>query len=171
VELNRTASEDPDVETPWVEIEFDCLPLRSVTRLDVPLDASPRYREFVGRVKDAMDKHGTHNSYYLYRARCVYHLTNRPGWGTLEFSFEGTVLTDAEDRLCRACDLDVRLVGETCEWLTAPVVDWFRETVPRTAAAEFDRYIEAGDLQKARIRLEQMEQAVEEAGGFLGMYL
>ena len=29
----------------WVEIAFDCLPLRSVGRLDIPIDASPKYRE------------------------------------------------------------------------------------------------------------------------------
>ena len=29
----------------WVEIEFDCLPLRSVTRQDVPIDASPKYAD------------------------------------------------------------------------------------------------------------------------------
>ena len=28
-----------------VEITFDCLPLRSVGRLDIPIDASPKYRE------------------------------------------------------------------------------------------------------------------------------
>ena len=26
----------------WVEISFDCLPLRSVGRLDIPMDASPK---------------------------------------------------------------------------------------------------------------------------------
>ena len=53
----------------WVEIEFDCLPLRSVTRLDVPVDASPVYEQFVLRVKEAMAKHGSHNTYYLHRGR------------------------------------------------------------------------------------------------------
>ena len=38
----------------WVEIEFDCLPLRSINRLDVPVDASPVYEQFVLRVKAAM---------------------------------------------------------------------------------------------------------------------
>ncbi len=28
----------------WVEITFDCLPLRTITRFDIPLDASPKYR-------------------------------------------------------------------------------------------------------------------------------
>jgi hypothetical protein len=29
----------------YVEIVFDCLPLRSVGRLDIPIDASPKYRQ------------------------------------------------------------------------------------------------------------------------------
>ena len=40
----------------WVEIRFDCLPLRSVTRLDIPLDASPKYQAFCHRVKAAIEK-------------------------------------------------------------------------------------------------------------------
>ncbi len=51
-----------------VEIAFDCLPLRSVGRLDIPLDASPDFRSRCERIKAAMEKHGTHNSYYLYNA-------------------------------------------------------------------------------------------------------
>lgn len=76
----------------WVEIEFDCLPLRSVTRLDVPVDASPVYEQFVLRVKEAMAQHGSHNTYYLHRGRCSYHLTNDPGCGRVSFKFEGTVM-------------------------------------------------------------------------------
>lgn len=29
----------------FVDISFDCLPLRSIGRMDVPLDASPKFRE------------------------------------------------------------------------------------------------------------------------------
>ena len=74
----------------WVEIEFDCLPLRSVSRFDVPVDASPKYEQFVLRVKDAMAKHGSHNTYYLHRGTCTYHLTNDPKQGCVIFQFEGT---------------------------------------------------------------------------------
>ena len=48
----------------WVEIEFDCLPLRTVQRVDAPMDASPKYEQFVLRVKEAIETHGVHNTYY-----------------------------------------------------------------------------------------------------------
>ena len=51
-----------------VDISFDCLPLRSIGRLDIPLDASPKYRARCERIKAAIDKHGSHNAYYLYHA-------------------------------------------------------------------------------------------------------
>ncbi len=155
----------------WVDISFDCMPLRMVTRMDIPLDASPKYQAFCLRVKSAIEKHGSHNSYYLYNARCIYRLMNHEEKGVIQFRFEGTVLTDELDERCRTCDLQVELIGETCDWLSQPVVDWFRETVSRSVAVEFDRFIEAGDLQKAKDRVEQIQQASDEAGGFVGMYL
>jgi hypothetical protein len=155
----------------WVEISFDCLPLRSVTRLDAPLDASPKYQAFCQRVKAAIERHGAHNSYFLHQARCCYHLTNQPELGTLEFSFEGTVLTDEADVRCKSCDLEVVLQSETCDWLTQPVVDWFAETVKRSVVAEFDLYIRAGDLERTKDRAEQIQRTCEEGGGYVGMYL
>lgn len=155
----------------WVDIQFDCLPLRSLGRLDIPLDASPKYRARCERVKAALEKHGSHNSYYLYNARCEYHLANSEKLGGLEFRFEGTVLTDHDDRHCQHCDLEVELIRETCQWLTEPVVEWFKETVPKSVAVEFDRYIEAGDLEKARQRIEKIQAASDQSGGFVGMYL
>lgn len=155
----------------WVEVEFDCLPLRSVGRLDVPVDASPRYADFILRVKRAIDQHGTMNSYYLHRARCVFHLTNDRNVGELCFEFEGTVLTDVEDRTVRGTDLCVRLEKETCDWLTEPIVKWFELTVPRTVSVEFGRYIAAGDLSKTEERLRRIQGEMEASGGYLGMYL
>ena len=38
-------------------------------------------------------------------------------------------------------------------------------------AVEFDRFIKAGDLAKAKQRIEQIQSASDDAGGFLGMYL
>ena len=111
----------------WVEITFDCLPLRSVVRLDVPLDASPAFQAFCERVKAAIDKHGQFNSFYLYNGRCTYHLTNREDLGMIQFRFEGTMLTDEEDRHTVGCDLDVSLLRETCRWLSEPIVEWLRE--------------------------------------------
>lgn len=159
------------MEGRWVEVEFDCLPLRSVGRLDIPVDASPRFAQFVLRVKQAIERHGTLNAYYLHAAHCTYHLTNDPEVGRIRLEFEGTVLTDANDRTVRSTDLKVRLAEETCDWLTEPIVRWFSETVSRAVRVEFDRYIAAGDLSRAEERLKQLQAQTEQSGGFLGMYL
>src|SRR5687768_8917650 len=155
----------------WVEIAFDCLPLRSVGRLDVPLDASPKYRQRCERIKQSLGKHGSHNTYYLYNAACVFHLTNRENFGTLEFRFQGTVITDAADLEAKHADLEVELIRETCDWLTAPVVEWFHESVQHAVCVEFDRYIAAGDLDKTKARMEKLQAEVEKTGGHVGMYL
>lgn len=155
----------------WVEIEFDCLPLRSVTRFDIPLDASPKYRARCECIKAAIEKHGSLNTYYLYNARCRFRVTNSPDIGLIEFSLEGTVITNKDDTRCQHCDLAVELEKETCDWLTQPIAKWFEETVFYAVSAEFDRYIAAGDLEQARKRLEKIEAASDESDGFMGMYL
>lgn len=155
----------------WVEITFDCMPLRSIGRLDIPLDASPRYRQFCESLKKALSKHGSHNSYFLYNAGCKYHLTNDPARGMLDFRFQGTVLTDQGDTGTRHCDLEIELQGETCDWLTSPIVAWFMKTVERGVAAEFDRYMAAGDLEQTKQRIEKIQAASDDADGFVGMYL
>jgi hypothetical protein len=154
-----------------VDISFDCLPLRSVGRMDIPIDASPKYRARCERVARAIEAHGSFNTYYLYNARCVFHLTNSDDLGMLEFKFEGTALTDSTDQRTERCVLDVELTRETCDWLTEPIVDWFRETVPRSVAVEFDRYIAAGDLAQAVKRIERIQSEAERQGGYVGMYL
>ena len=155
----------------WVEIDFDCLPLRSVTRLDIPLDASPGYRALCERIKAAIETHGSHNTYYLYNASCTYHLTNSPEHGMLQFKFDGTLFTDATDLKADRCELNVELTRETCDWINASIVQWFQESVKHSVCVEFGRYIEAGDLQKTVERLEKLRDASDEAGGFVGMYL
>jgi len=155
----------------WVDISFDCLPLRSVTRLDVPIDASPKYRSLCERIKAAIETHGTHNTYYLYNAECVYHLTNSPSDGMLQFKYEGTLFTDTTDLKADRCELQVDLVRETCDWLIEPVVRWFHTSVQHSVRAEFDRYIAAGDLRRTLERLEKLNAATDESGGFVGMYL
>ncbi len=155
----------------YVEIAYDCLPLRSVTRMDIPIDASPRYRARCERIKAAIETHGSHNTYYLYNANCVFHLTNAPELGMLEFSFEGTVLTDAADQQTLAAHVDARLERETCDWLTEPAVTWLKETVPHAVRAEFDRYIAAGDLAQAKLRIEALQARADQSGGYMGMYL
>jgi hypothetical protein len=155
----------------WVEISFDCLPLRTVNRVDIPIDASPKLAEKMLRVKSAIEKHGTLNSYYLHNASCTYHFTNDPENGMLRFAFEGTVLTDSRDLAPRSCDLQVELSKETCGWLNQTVVDWMAETARRAVMVEFQRYIKAGDLSKTLERIEQLQRASEESGGYVGMYL
>ena len=155
----------------WVEIEFDCLPLRSVTRLDAPVDASPVYEQFVLRVKEAMAKHGSHNTYYLHRGRCAYHLTNDPACGRVSFAFEGTVMTGENDRETKAVDIIVKLDDETCGWLSAPVVGFLSESVQHAVRVEFDRYIAAGDLAQTEARIEAIQAQSDSEDGFVGMYL
>lgn len=155
----------------WVEIEFDCLPLRSVTRLDVPVDASPKYEQFVLRVKQAMTAHGTHNTYYLHQGSCSYHLTNDPQQGEVVFSFEGTVMTGEKDQRTKAVDLNVKLDSETCEWLCEPMVGFLAESVRHAVLVEFNRYIQAGDLKKTEERIKAIQQQSDSSEGFVGMYL
>jgi len=154
-----------------VDITFDCMPLRSIGRLDIPVDASPKYRQRCLRIKHAIEEHGSHNTYYLYNARCKFHLTNREGLGDLDFRFEGTVLTDSVDEHTVGKDLEVELVRETCDWLTEPIVDWFKKTVSRAVVVEFDRYIAAGDLDLAHERAEKLRSDTDANEGFVGMFL
>lgn len=155
----------------YVDIQFDCLPLRSVGRLDIPIDASPKYRARCERIKKALETHGSHNTYYLYNAQCKFHLTNSPEIGMIEFSFEGTAITDSTDVKTASCDLQVELLRETCDWLTEPIVAWFCETVQHVITVEFDRYIAAGDLALTIQRVEKLQSESDRQGGFLGMYL
>ncbi len=155
----------------FVQIEFDCLPLRSLPRLDAPPDATPQQEALALSIRQAVQRHGSHNTFYLYNARCVFHLTNDPNVGMLEFAFRGTVLTDEDDRRAQSCDLEVELTRDVCDWITTPVVEWFRETVARAVLVEFDRYIAAGDLQKTVDRMERLAAEMDASGGYLGMGL
>ena len=155
----------------YVDISFDCVPLRSVGRFDIPIDASPEVEALCERIRLAAEKHGLHNSYYLCRARCVFHLTNHPETGMVAFSFEGTVLTDSEDCKTLGCDLQVELDGEVCDWLTTSAVQWLRETVTHAVKVEFDRYIAAGDLRQTIAHMERLRAESDAGGGFLGMGL
>lgn len=160
-----------NVPNQWVEISFDCLPLRSVGRLDVPMDASPVYRARCERILGAIESHGTHNSYFLYNAECKFHLSNDPTIGTVTFRFEGTLLTDETDTHSSRCDLSTELAWETCDWITEPIVEWLSLSVSRAVLVEFDRYIEVGDLGRTKSRIEELQKQQEDSGGFLGMYL
>jgi hypothetical protein len=152
-----------------VEIAFDCLPLRSVTRWDIPLDASEGFHAFCQRIKRAASKHGLYNSYYLYNAKCTFALANDPAVGAITFSFEGTVLTDSEDRKTVHADLEIKLQTDTSDWLTGSAVAWFRETVARAVMIEFDRYIRASDLSKTAQRLHYLEWESNAVGAYVGV--
>ena len=139
--------------------------------MDVPVDASPVYEQFVLRVKEAIQRHGSHNTYYLHRGTCTYHLTNDPAHGTVTFAFEGTVMTDSDDLKTKAVEITVKLDGETCSWLSEPIVGFLAESVQHAVLVEFDRYIQAGDLQKTEQRIKAIQESSDAAGGFVGMYL
>ncbi|HEX4148842.1 MAG TPA: hypothetical protein VHY20_07635 [Pirellulales bacterium] len=142
-----------------------------MTRFDIPLDASPKFRARCQRIKSALETHGSHNTYYVYNASCTYHLTNSAELGMLQFAFEGTVLTGENDQTTVEASLEASLEHETCDWLTEPIVAWFRETVRHSVMVEFDRYIAAGDLALTLARVARLQAESDQQGGFLGMYL
>jgi hypothetical protein len=158
-------------QQPWVDITFNCLPLRSIPCFSAPVDASDDVTAIYAKLRAASQKHGLHNSYYLHGGKCIFHLTNHDQIGMIEFGFSGTILTDTEDMHTLGCDLDVQLAGESCEWLVASVVDWFAETVREAVKIEFDRFILAGDLDKTIQRLQQLQATSDAQGGFLGAWL
>ncbi len=161
----------PPASRPVVAIAFECTPLRTVPRLDIPLDASPGYRARLERLQRAVGRHGTRNTYYLTAGSCTFQFTNDPAVGWTRFTFEGTVLTDDTDARTIGSDLTVELADETCDWLTQPAVEWLRLSVKHAVETEFDRYIAAGDLSRALERLAREQAASDAAGGFLGMNL
>ena len=142
-----------ETRDPWVEVAFDCLPLRSVGRLDVPLDASNLFRQRAERIKAAIEAHGTERAYYLYNARCVYHFANSEVDGVCRFEFDGVVRTDAGDRKCDETLLEVRLVSETCGGPPPAVEAWLADRVRQAVPIEFDRFIAAGQLAARRDQL------------------
>jgi hypothetical protein len=155
----------------WVEISFNCLPLRSVACFAPPVDTTREEAALYKRLREAAQKHGIHNTYYLHDGKCVFHLANHDQIGMIEFRFNGTVLTDEKDMKTQNCDLAVELAADVCEWLVAPVVEWFAESVRQAVKIEFERFIAAGDLDKTIRRLEQIQAASDAKGGYLGLGL
>jgi hypothetical protein len=155
---------------PHVDIAFDCLPLRSVGRVDVPLDASPAYRARCERLQQAIDKHGTQNAYFLYNTRCVYRLANSDIEGMLRFSFDGTVMTDHGDGKADRADLTVELTAETCGGLPPEVLAWYGRVVERAVLIEFDRFIAAGSLADRVAQLGQLD-SIQDVTDFAGMHV
>ena len=139
--------------------------------VEIPDDASPKLAEKLGRIRSAVETHGTLGSYYLHNASCTYYMTNDPAIGMCQFAFEGVVLTDGSDMRSRSCDLRIDLLRDTCGWINQSIVHWLTESVQRAVLVEFDRFIRAGDLSRTIERLESLQKASDEAGGFVGMYL
>jgi len=104
-------------DIPSVPITFECTPLRSVPRFDVPLDASPAFRRRLARMQRAVACHGTRNTYYLTDGICTFRFTNDTQSGWVQFAFEGTLITDEADRHTVGSDVEVTLERETCDWL------------------------------------------------------
>jgi hypothetical protein len=152
---------------PHVGITFDCLPLRAVGRLDVPIDASPALRARVEQLQRAIEVHGTSNAYFLYNTRCVFRLANSDVENMLRFSFDGTVLTDRSDCKADKADLAVELTAETCGTVPADVLAWFRGVVRRAVLIEFDHFIAAGSLAARVSDLSQIE-SIAALSGFAG---
>ena len=153
-----------------IDIAFDCLPHRSVGRVDIPLDASPEFRARLEHLKRSIDTHGVANAYFLYNSRCIFRLANSDIEGMLRFSFEGTVLTDRSDAKAASADLAVELVSETCGGVPAAVLEWFCGAVERAVLVEFDRFISAGHLEQRVNELDAMTHLAE-LSHFKGMNL
>lgn len=135
------------------------------------MDASPKLEAKLLRIRQAIEQHGTFNTYYLHNAACTFHFTNDRSVGSVKFEVEGTLFTNQEDKAAVSTHFQVQLEKETCDWLNQGIVSWLAESVPRAIRVEFNRYIAAGDLAKTRERMESIEQSVEESRGFVGMYL
>jgi hypothetical protein len=153
---------------PLVDIAFDCLPLRSIGRVDVPLDASAAFRARCQRLQRAIESHGARNAYFLYNTRCVFRLANSGVENMVRFSFDGTVLTDRSDCKSDRADLEVQLIAETCDGLPPEVLAWFRHAVQRAVLIEFDHFIAAGSLTRRVDELGNVA-SVADVAGFAGM--
>ena len=149
-----------------VDISFSCLPLRSVGRLDVPLDSSGIYRIRYERLREALNSQSAQRTYYLYDAHCVFRLANSEIEGIVRFDFEGIVRTDAGDALTDHVELDIKLASETCDGIPAEVEAWLKHRVEKAVAIEFDRFIAAGQLSSRTTELGQLER-LSDLGGFL----
>ena len=157
-----------DARDPWVEIAFDCLPLRSLGRLDIPLDASDAFRSQSERIKAAINRHGLERTYYLHNAHCVFHFANSDVVGVCRFDFEGVARTDAGDRKCEQVDLEVRLTSDTSGGVPPAVEAWLVEQVRQAVAVDFDRYIAAGQLAMHRAE-EDRPQSLTDSVSWRGM--
>jgi hypothetical protein len=153
---------------PVVDLAFDCLPLRSVARVDVPLDASPAFRARCEPLQQASEAHSGENAYFLYNTRCTYRLANSDIENMLRFSFDGTLLTDRSDCKADRADLNVVLTAETCGGVPPAAFDWLRRIVMQAVLIEFDRFIADGQLADRLKQLGSVD-SITDVEGFAGM--
>ena len=153
---------------PVVDIAFDCLPLRSIARVDIPLDASPAFRARSERLQQAVSAHAGENAYFLYNTRCTYRLANSDIEGMLRFSFDGTLVTDRSDCKADRANLNVVLIAETCGGVSPAALDWLRGVIKRAVLVEFDRFIADGQLAE-RIKQLGSVDSITDVAGFAGM--
>ncbi len=151
-----------------VTIVFECLPFRLVGHSGMPLDASDEQQALWRRFRAAMAKHGTANTYFLYNADCVFRLSNGQD-GYLRFVFEATVKTDEKDATPIDVDLVCRLAESDYDRLAFDVQDFFREAVRRAVLAEFQLFIDAGNLKRALAQREHILREWDRTRGFIGM--
>jgi hypothetical protein len=153
---------------PVVDIAFDCLPLRSIGRVDIPLDASPEFRERGEQLRRALEAHAGENAYFVYNTQCTFRLANSEIANVLRFTFDGTVLTDRSDCKADRADLEIVLVAETCGGVPPAALEWLRGVVEQAVLVEFDRFISEGQLAARVANLGQVEDAGSLCG-FAGM--
>jgi hypothetical protein len=153
---------------PVVDIQFDCLPLRLVSRVDVPLDASPTFRARCEHLKRAIDAHPASNGYFIYNTQCTFRLANSEIANMLRFTFDGMVLTDLSDGKAVSADLEVQLAAETCGGVPPAILQWFTQVVTQAVLVEFDRFISAGQLDATVAKLGTVEN-IGAVSSFAGM--
>jgi hypothetical protein len=153
---------------PVVDIAFDCLPLRSIARVDIPLDASPAFRARSERLQQSINRYAGENAYFLYNTRCTFRLANSDIDNMLRLSFDGTLLTDRSDCKADRADLNVVLTAETCNGVPPAALEWLRGIVTRAVLIDFDRFIDAGKLAE-RVKQLGSVDSITDVAGFAGM--
>lgn len=151
-----------------VAIVFECLPFRLVGHAGLPLDASDEQRALWRRFRAAMTKHGTENTYFLYNADCTFRFSNSER-GFVRYLFEGTVRTDEKDEKPIDSDIVCQLAESDFEHIAPDVNDFFWDAVRGAVLAEFQLFIDAGNLKRALAQKEHILREWDRNRGFVGM--
>jgi hypothetical protein len=90
--------------------------------------------------------------------------------GYLRFVFEATVKTDEKDERPIEIDIACRLADSDFDIpMNTAVLEFFREVVRRAVIAEFQRFIDAGNLKRALAEREHILREWDRNRGFVGM--